>query len=96
MTKVGAGILIADDLRRYAGEHGTWDGVAATVSDLSRVRGQGIRLVTASGAVLADSDSFSGRTPRPVTGEPQAPMTSSRPAALIARTAVVFRILLTP
>ncbi|MEH0841827.1 HAMP domain-containing sensor histidine kinase [Micromonospora sp. CPCC 205711] len=61
--------LITSKLGEY-GRRGTWNGVGSQVSALSAQTGERIRLVTESGAVLADSDLLAGRDARPTAGPP--------------------------
>ncbi len=61
--------LITASLAEY-GRLGTWDGVAARVSELSARTSERIRVVTETGGVLADSDLLTGREARPTAGPP--------------------------
>ncbi|WP_418957535.1 sensor histidine kinase [Streptomyces tritici] len=61
---------ITGELRAYGFGHGTWDGFAPAVEALSRDTGQRIRVATETGAPLADSDSLTGRAPRPLGSQP--------------------------
>jgi signal transduction histidine kinase len=61
---------IAGALRGYGYAHGTWDGVAGHVRQLSARTGQRIRLVDDSGTVLADSDQLAGHAARATSGAP--------------------------
>ncbi|MFE0652844.1 sensor histidine kinase [Streptomyces sp. NPDC059534] len=56
---------ITERLRAYGAGHGTWDGVAATVRDLTEETGQRIRIGTDRQGQIADSDTLLGRDPRP-------------------------------
>ncbi|MEW2487980.1 ATP-binding protein [Streptomyces sp. NPDC048411] len=62
--------LITGELRTYGFAHGTWDGLAPTVGELAKATGQRIRVVTETGAPLADSDALAGRGPRPLSSRP--------------------------
>lgn len=61
---------IVTRLGDHARSHAGWDGVAAEVAELSRLTGQRVRVTTASGAVLADSDVLAGGAPRATAGPP--------------------------
>jgi signal transduction histidine kinase len=61
---------VAAQLAEYGRDHGTWDLVGGTVRSLAESSGQRVRVVSASGSVLADSDLLAGRAARPVTGPP--------------------------
>ncbi|MGA5197710.1 sensor histidine kinase [Streptomyces exfoliatus] len=56
---------ITEELRAYGATHGTWEGVAGTVRELSAATGQRIRISTAGQGQIADSDPLLGRDPRP-------------------------------
>lgn len=56
--------LVATELVRYGQEHGTWEGVPATVAQLGERTGQRIHLADESGVVVSDTDQLAGRTPR--------------------------------
>lgn len=58
------------ELADYGLTHGTWDGVDATVRALSARLGQRLRLVTATGTLLIDTDLADGGVARPVLGDP--------------------------
>ncbi|GIH04040.1 two-component sensor histidine kinase [Rhizocola hellebori] len=55
---------IISTLAGYGQAQGTWQGVPATVENLSQTTGQRIRLVTEVGEVIVDSDTIAGRTAR--------------------------------
>jgi two-component system sensor histidine kinase BaeS len=61
---------ISGELTNYAYQHGTWEGVGPTLLNLKSSTGQRIKLLTESGAVVADTDTLEGRTPRPVNVPP--------------------------
>ncbi|MEU4790285.1 ATP-binding protein [Micromonospora tulbaghiae] len=61
--------LITSTLAGHGGL-GTWDGVADRVRDLAGRTGERIRVVTETGAVLADSDLLAGRAARDTAGPP--------------------------
>lgn len=61
---------ITGTLRAYGFAHGTWDGLPPTVRELAADTGQRIRVVTETGALLADSDALAGREPRPLGSQP--------------------------
>jgi two-component system, OmpR family, sensor histidine kinase BaeS len=69
--------LIVQELREYGSQHGTWEGVPATVRQLAGRTGQRIQLTTESGEVIVDSDTLAGRTARPVI--PPGTLVSPRP-----------------
>ncbi len=62
--------LITTELTDFARTRGSWEGVGEPVRRLSLHTGQRIRLATAEGAVLADSDVLAGRAARDVVGPP--------------------------
>lgn len=62
--------VISGELTNYAYQHGTWEGVGPTLLNLKSGTGQRIKLLTESGAVVADTDTIEGRTPRPVNVPP--------------------------
>ncbi|MEU5977524.1 HAMP domain-containing sensor histidine kinase [Streptomyces sp. NPDC047315] len=64
--------MIADSLKQYGYSHGTWQGVAPRVLQLSKDTGQRIRVTTGKEVVVADSDVLSGREPRAVSPRPAA------------------------
>ncbi|MBT8224519.1 MAG: hypothetical protein KJO75_03285 [Dactylosporangium sp.] len=57
--------VITQTLVAYGRQHGTWEGVDAAVTDLTRRTGQRIRLVTEYDEVVVDSDNLAGRAARP-------------------------------
>ncbi|NUT37185.1 MAG: HAMP domain-containing protein, partial [Hamadaea sp.] len=57
-------------LSDYGRTRGTWEGVEKPVAQLAAELGQRVRLETAAGAVLADSDLLGGHEARPVAGVP--------------------------
>lgn len=57
-------------LADYGRTRGSWEGVEKPVADLAVQLGQRVRLESASGAVLADSDLLGGHEARPVAGAP--------------------------
>ncbi|MCZ7425748.1 ATP-binding protein [Micromonospora sp. WMMA1949] len=61
--------LITSTLAGHGGL-GTWDGVQDRVRELAGRTGERIRVVTETGAVLADSDLLAGRAARDTTGPP--------------------------
>jgi two-component system sensor histidine kinase BaeS len=61
---------IADELRRYGGRHGTWEGVPQLALSLSRGTGLRIKLVTESGITVADTDNLQRRTARGTPAPP--------------------------
>ncbi|MEU9607946.1 HAMP domain-containing sensor histidine kinase [Streptomyces sp. NPDC048057] len=63
---------IADSLKQYAFSHGTWDGVAPRVLQLSKDTGQRIRLTVGEELAIADSDALTGRKPRDFSSRPVA------------------------
>ncbi|MGZ2360302.1 HAMP domain-containing histidine kinase [Streptomyces sp. 372A] len=74
---------IAGELRAYGLAHATWDGLAPTVAALAKDTGQRIRVVTEADALLADSDTLAGRSPRAVSGRPPV-LVDARPTLRIA------------
>ncbi|KPM50902.1 two-component sensor histidine kinase [Frankia sp. CcI49] len=62
--------VAVDALSAYGRLHGSWRGVAGTVRDLADQLHQRIRLETAGGEPIADSDLLAGRRARAVTGAP--------------------------
>jgi two-component system sensor histidine kinase BaeS len=60
---------IISTLTEYGRAHGTWEGVPATVTELSKTAGQRIRLATEFGEVIVDSDTIAGRTARTPAGQ---------------------------
>lgn len=73
--------LITATLSEHGRRLGTWDGVGPQVQSLSRQTGQRVRVVTESGAMLADSDLLAGRAARPTAGPPS--LVDPRPALRI-------------
>jgi signal transduction histidine kinase len=76
--------LIVQELRAYGSQHGTWEGVAQTVEQLTRRTGQRIQLTTESGEVVVDSDTLAGRTARPVI--PPGTLVNARPILQVSAT----------
>lgn len=56
---------LSTELSRYAAQHGTWEGVAGLVADLSTRSGQRLRMTTLAGEVVVDSEHLAGREARP-------------------------------
>ncbi|TDC44124.1 ATP-binding protein [Micromonospora sp. KC213] len=92
--------LITRTVREYGVQHGTWEGVAAAVSQLHDRTGQRIRLVTEGGEVVVDTDHLLGRAARDVTGPPisvnprpvlELPETQLLPGAVSVVTAQIDR-----
>jgi two-component system, OmpR family, sensor histidine kinase BaeS len=61
---------IVGSLVDFARVNATWDGVEANVDRLAATTGLRIRLVTATGEVVVDTDAARGREPRPPVGPP--------------------------
>lgn len=92
--------LVQDDLRVYARQHGTWEGVAGLVRELGSRTGQRIHLVSESGVVIVDTDTLAGRTARSlgasrtfVDPRPQftLPDSSPDPAAATVKAVLAYR-----
>ncbi|WP_189450725.1 sensor histidine kinase [Streptomyces abikoensis] len=76
---------ITSELRSYGFAHGTWDGLAPTVSALAKETGQRIRVATEADVLLADSDAITGRDPRAPSSRPPV-LVDPRPTLRFPRT----------
>ncbi|WP_213455016.1 sensor histidine kinase [Rhizomonospora bruguierae] len=61
---------IAEDLRHYGVEHGTWEGIAALAGSLNRGTGLRIKLITEFGETIVDTDTLARRTARRTPAPP--------------------------